>query len=481
VTHTAAAEQPASRMTMRFVVELAAGPGNRYRGDRDSGAVVLNGLDFDIPRRPLEQGHLMDTRGSDGLPLRALVAVRIPTFAGCLVPVHPVGMALSPDGKAPVVIAVPAVDQSLAAIREVGDLPETVRQAIDEVVPGATIAPAAAAEDTIRAAREAHRRAALEAAHGRRSVPAWKVADERAPLIDGREAQPHTFAEQAVPKLPARFQEYIARALLPEERILMFIHRPATEAGGGFRLRRTKLREGIMVLTDRQVLFMIDSLEPGSLLVHWGYIARVSAVERIAGVQVRTGPHLVGLDVTFAAARGAETVSFELPASLKDAAEDAADLLRAFVPRTGTRALRRRYARALPRELPSLAEYQGEAEVPAWAEALLPDERLLAWAQAPLSGGPSPQLVVGERRVALTGGRRQTGGVEFIAVDDITSLEMTLSLIGSGLEIAVGDGEAVRRAALRFDYPAAPRFLAAFTAIRHLMGLPAGGATNGDA
>ncbi|MER3421732.1 MAG: hypothetical protein C4290_14925, partial [Chloroflexota bacterium] len=297
---------------------------------------------------------------------------------------------------------------------------------------------------------------------------ARKASDVRPRYVGGRELEPYTYAEQAVPLLPARFQEYIARALLPEERILMFIHRPETETGG-FRLRRAKLREGIFVLTDRQLMLMTDTVEPDSTMVHWGFIARVGAVERVAAVQARVQGSLALLSVTLAARRGAETVSFAFPAAFMPAVEEATALIAGFIPAADTRALRRCYPRELPVELPSLATVQTQMQAPTWVRDYLLDERALAWARTEDDRGRAA-VVVGERQVVLDGADK--AGPLSISLDDVTSVEMTLALVACGLEVAVAAGEAIRRPALRFPYPAAGPFLTAFTAIRHLLGLP---------
>ncbi len=383
-----------------------------------------------------------------------------------MVPVYPIA-ALQPAGQlAPLVVVVPAVDPALGPLRTLAELGEELRRAVLAEAPTAEVVEGAAAEALVRNAVEAELRARATAQ--RPAIPAWKASDVRPRYVGGRELEPYTYAEQAVPLVPARFQEYIARALLPEERILMFIHRPVTETGG-FRLRRTKLREGIFVLTDRQVMLMTDTVEPDSTMVHWGFIARVSAVERVAAVQARVQGSLAQLMVTLAARRGAETVSFAFPAAFMPAVEEAAALMADFIPATKTRALRRCYPRELPVELPSLATVQAQMQAPAWAREYLPDERPLAWARTE-GDRERAVIVVGERQVVLEGVDK--AGPLRLALDDITSVQMTLALVASGLEVAVAEGEAIRRPALRFAYPAAGPFLTAFTAIRHLLGLP---------
>lgn len=459
------------RPTFKVIIERPAGPSNRYRLDTSTGRIALAGVGPDAATAGLEFGYVSRTRTDTGSPLRAAVAVRLPTFEGCLIPVHLLGMLRPADGRPPLLLAVPAVDPELAPLQTIEDLSEAAVREARAGRPNDAVAGAHEAAAIVRTAIEAERR--FRAVSARSEIPAWKVSDELPPA-DGRggEAQSHTYAEHAVRRLPARFQEYIARALLPEERILTFVTRPALPRRGLPGLHRAGLREGILVITDRQVMLMTDSSDAGNAFVHWGYIARTSAIERVRNTEVRRGPRAATLDVTFAAAHGAERCSFDVPLDRAPALDEAAALLRRFLPEDGSRSLRRQYERALPQALPSLAAAIAPREAPSWAQASLPDEPLLAWADTAAARGEPARVAVGTHHVVLHGTREQRDHPAHVRVDDITSLEMVLSLLSSRLEIATADGEAVRRLTLTFDYPAGPGFLTAFTAIRHLLGLP---------
>jgi inorganic pyrophosphatase len=476
VTAGGAVPRP-GRLIVRCIVEQPAGPGNRYAVDRSSGMVTLDGIEPDLARCPIERGHLLGTAAADGSPLPVLVAVRLPTFAGCCIPVYPIGIAELGGATGAVIIAVPAVDPMLAAAGAVEDLPETARRAILAATGGAAVRDAAAAEAAVRAAIESGRRLRADHEQDHRQVIAWKVSDWRAPAPAGigpsdrgPETVPYSFAELAVPRLPSRFQTYIARALLPEERIILFVRRPALRIRRGLGLRRTSLHEGILVVTDRQVLFMQDSLPPSSTLGHWGYIARVSAIERLAAVAVGHADGLVTLSLTFAAERGAEAVTIPFSDDLSAAVDEAASFLRAFIPTSDTRALRRVYRCDAPGSLPNFAELLGRERAPDWTSELLPEEPVFAWAQSRTDHGRAVRLVVGPHHVATETGAGGTSGAIRCPIDQITSLELTLSILGSRMEVARGDGASVQRTMLRFDYPAAPAFSGAFTVIRHLMG-----------
>lgn len=457
-----------ARSRVRLVVRRAAAPANWYEGEPALAGVALAGVDTSLPPALLECGEIERTADGGGGPLRAVVLVRAPTFPGCRIVGYPIGLLhLGETDGPPAVVVVPAVDQDLVHAHEIADLPDEARRALAGLgQPGGDVAAATAA---LREATERYLRD--EAAAKTMQLLTWKAGDVKPPKTDRGEAEPHTFAEYAVTYLPARFQEYIARALLPDERILQFVQRPQTTLGGTFR-RRT-LREGLAVVTDRQVLLMQDSTSADTTFVHWGYIARCCAVEQVVAAEVQADERFATLRVTAMGAFGCEAMEFAAPAEALEALLDMAALLEAFNPPAETRTLRRRYPRLLPQELPALAQGLAPGGPPSWAQELLAGEELLAWARAPeRPSGPPPTVVVGAGSAVVMGGRKAPTVPMVISVPALTTLEMTLSLMGSGLELTSGSPRGVERYQLRFDYPAAPAFLTAWTALRHLMGNP---------
>jgi len=452
--------QDPRRPRFTAIVRQPGGPANRYRVNARDGAIVLDGVDADLPRLPVEYGEIASTRDEGGRPLRVAIAVRLPTCAGCTIPVHLVGLARDANG-APLVIAVPAVDPVLAPIASIAALPTEAQSALGMVTGTADEAIA-----LVRAAQEAYHRARREEERSSRRILAWKASEAAPPIVAGKEVERHTFAENAVRYLPARFQEYIERALLPEERILHFIHRPAMTIGG--RLRKTRLREGIAVITDRQVLLMTDSVDADATFVHWGYIGRSTAVERLTAVAVREESHSATLSFTATALRGSEVISFVFPPEASTDLREAAALLARFAAAVPSQAVRRLYPRALPRDLPGLAVWVGGTP-PAWTAELLAGDHPIAWAEAPSSHGGHVRAVVGEYTVALAETGRGTG-IQRVPLDEVTSLELKLSLTGCRLTLFGAGGE--QSATIRFDYGAASPFLTVFTAARHLLGLP---------
>src|SRR5437879_5525978 len=100
-------EKIPGRLTVRVVIDAPAGPANRYRLDPRSGQIELAGVDAVRPRALAERGRIPGTLDDSGESLQAVIPVRLPTFPGCVVPAHPIGITRPLDGKAAVIVAVP--------------------------------------------------------------------------------------------------------------------------------------------------------------------------------------------------------------------------------------------------------------------------------------------------------------------------------------------------------------------------------------
>ncbi|MEO9256715.1 MAG: hypothetical protein ABI305_14355, partial [Tepidiformaceae bacterium] len=286
------------------VVDVPAGPSNEYAVGHEA-RFMLSAVNPNVASRLYELGYFrFDLDEHVTAPI--IVPMRIPTFQGCQVSARPIAMVLTPDGAVAAWVAVPQADEALAQANELDQLPEPFRAAVRAALGNAAIAGQAETLAALGVVREtALRRQA--ATRERPAIAAWKTGSiSSARLRPGAEG-PYTKAEHAVPLLPLRFQKYIARELLEDERILTFIQRPAFTPGGARRsLRRRRLSEGILVLTDRQLLFMTDALDPDATLVHWGYIAQVSAAERIECASVHLERDSVLLKVVLRGQSGSQ-------------------------------------------------------------------------------------------------------------------------------------------------------------------------------
>ncbi|MGH9040401.1 MAG: inorganic diphosphatase, partial [Acidimicrobiia bacterium] len=81
---------------------------------------------------PADYGFVPDTLGEDGDPLDALVLLDDPTFPGCLVRAHPVGVFWMSDEKGPdaKIICVPVDDPRSGRVTDLAELPQHL---LDEI------------------------------------------------------------------------------------------------------------------------------------------------------------------------------------------------------------------------------------------------------------------------------------------------------------------------------------------------------------
>ncbi|MBI2913968.1 MAG: inorganic diphosphatase [Chloroflexi bacterium] len=471
-------------ITVQVIVEEPAGSHNLYTYDQRRQAFRLSGVNLQAEAaRPFEVGRVANTLGVDGAALKAVVLVTAPTFPGCLVEARVVGAMASAveDGTQLCLVGVPTVDPSWDAPPEVAGLPAELRHLLEHSVPGfgrwlsgEEVAP------LVREAAEAYWRAKAKAESAVRAGAAWKATGPPAAAAGQQgEAEPHTWAEYLIPSLPLRFQRYVEELLLPDERILFFVERPEFVPPGALAaLRRHKLRRGLLVITDRQVMTMLDSLPPGATMVAWGYVAKATAVERLESVWLEQRNSAVEFGIAIASAKGVERYALLFPRQYEEVLEEGAALLGHFLS-AGSVSVRRLYT-----EETAVAGQDDEgreelmARYPHLAEGVSrAGGQVVAAAAARGSQGKGlgPALVVTDQSVLVFGGSRSAGiRVEWqeFTVANISSLEMVRSLLGCRLELFLPEEEELDKVTLKFDYPDSPAFARAFVTLRHLLGRP---------
>lgn len=116
------------------VVEIPKGNRNKYEYDPELGGIKFDRLLMSAATYPTDYGYLRDTLAQDGDPLDALVCLTEPTFPGCLIPIKPIGMFTMSDEKGPddKIVCVPVEDPYWNGYEEVADLPELLRQEIEQ-------------------------------------------------------------------------------------------------------------------------------------------------------------------------------------------------------------------------------------------------------------------------------------------------------------------------------------------------------------
>jgi inorganic pyrophosphatase len=481
-------EEPPPELTVNVRIEEPGGTFNTYIYDQQRATLRLAGVHH-RPPSGIERGTVLNTLGEEDEPLEALIVVASPTSKGCIVEAHVVGgVAVStPEAEKLYLVGVPVVGSVRAGVRGVDELLAAERQAIgDAAAFGHRQSPlrwisCAEAEAVAKEATKAYWENRAKTS-GVRYAAAWKAQPLSGRWADGDEAEPHTWAEYLVLSLPFRFQEYVEELLLSDERILFFVERPSFVPGGAWGLlRRQKLRQGLLVITDRQVMVMLDSLPPDSTMVHWGYVAKASAVERLAGVWLDSRDSTCEIGFDLDSAGGVERYAMTFPGKHREALQEAVKLLERFAGAPESTAARRLYDDK-PSAGPSRYDEVGdlEAKYPHLRDLLArigDAEDVVATAAArPVEGrGLGPALALtASKLIVFDGGSHKDlqARCQEYPVAGISSVEITQSLLGCRFGVFTPAMEEVDKMTLRYNYPDAPAFLRAFIALRHLLGQP---------
>jgi hypothetical protein len=391
-----------------------------------------------------EVGEVWGAWGTDGAPLQALVFTGLPTFPGCVVRARVEGAleGRTPDGARHALVfgaaegGLPQAREELfraalgAGAHLLGWRPSTKVKWLD-------------VDDASRLLADGRNDYAWQRARERtvRYGAAWKAQPGERGRDGSLYAEPHTWAERMVASLPSRFREYVADELLDDERILAFVDRPPFRPPGprwGVLLRR-QLPEGLLIVTDRQILFMVDAIPPGATMVHWGYIARTTAVERISAANVRTDPGRAVLEVAVQALSGVEHFSVAFPPAHGDALREVHSVLARFS--APGHAVRRLYQQ----------EDEGRSMEPCEARS-----RAGSWAR--LDG----------HQVVVSG----PAGEGRVGAADVSTVEFMHSLVGCCLKFFSPAGRRATELSVSFEYPETPAFLAVYRGVRWLLGKP---------
>lgn len=452
LTTWAEADQEALLVEVR--IEEPAGPYHTYSYDSRHHALRLSETVIDVTSTPAEIGVLTRTEGSETPGLKALALTDMPTFPGCFITMRVLGGAMIDDKAGSLlVVGVPASHPRYAAVQTVTDLSQRELEALSAFI-RRRFGVKAEQWLMVEAVQQRIQTAIELAVHERimraqvRYGAAWRA--EAPPREGSSEAEPYTWAEHLLPTLPLRFQHYVAELLYPDERILFFTERPPFSHGRRF-LRGKQEREGLLIITDRSVLLMMDPIPPGATMVHWGYIAKITAVERIVGARVQEQSGRVSLELDAEASGGVETIRVPFPPAYRQALEEGAALLRRFIPAKETQAVRRVYLPVDPRR--NQAEPEGMGDLTVTATTAKGDQQAVHLTP--------PHLIVHSERDAWEG-----------CVSAVSSLEVVQSLLGCRLSFTIPMAEGERQVTLRYNYPQSPPFLDVVSVIRHLLGQP---------
>jgi len=421
-------------IAVELAVDQALGPGVEVEVDAGIARAVeprAGGLWLGLDR-----AHLVDSDAGDGTELPAVVALPGSTFTGCRLTAELSG-ALVENERVVLVGRLPGTAlPPLAVLRTVA------------AMPGATMIAAPAAE---RVSRDARQRFKVRRQSGRvLGGRAWRAA---APDPGRRRfTTPHSRAEYRLDRLPPRFLRGLAGLLDEDERIIYSIERPPDSIRTnrlGLPRRGAERRAGLLLLTDRQLIWMVDHLPPDRYLLDWGVDVRLMPVETLQDVHL-TGREVLELGVRTAGGPAA----FPLPLELRAEAEVLRDLAGRFVPPASGASLVRRYAPPAVRFDTGPAalfaqEADAERELDALRARLAPEELLAAFYAPRREGAPHPAAMAAltVTRMAL----QRPSRFQAIPLDHLRSLSITLSPLAGRVELAHGAADAEH---LAFSYPA---------------------------
>jgi hypothetical protein len=308
-----------------FLVEIeeALGPGLDYGHDPDRGVVVTGAREGSL-WLGVDRGFVVDSDDGRGHAVAVLVALPSSSFRGARIEVELVGGL---EDARPLLVArlpgasVPIEPVLRAAGRADGEARWIDARRATEIATGAR-----------RAFRERRGRGRITG--GR----AWLPPDGLPRSMASRAI--YSVAERALDRLPPRYLRGLEGALDPDERLHYSIRRPwRVDAGLLSRARGTERRSGLLLLTDREILWLVDHSDPDSYLSDWGVDVELLPVERLTGVQVEAGRRTARL--AFVAGRARLAVS--LPAELERDVLELAALAERFLPAVSTRRLSRTY------------------------------------------------------------------------------------------------------------------------------------------
>lgn len=470
--------------TIEVRIEAPSGPARVYVADPESLAVRLSGTARDGGRYPAEWAIVPGSLTSQGQPLGALIVSDIPCSPGALAAVRLVGLLRVRDEG--IAVGVLDADAAMGHVSSWQELEADTRAAIAALVstdagPGGVVSwfgPAEAARE-VRDARQAARIARAEYHADRSRPPVWQAAPSR-----GTDAGPaYEEAEVALGRIPFRFQEYVGALLVEQERILAFAPRPRGQGGRvGLIGRGSREEEGLLVVTDQQVLWMADVLASPVDVTGYGYVARAVPLERLTAVRVdmpkgkrlrlvvdsctaRGSPW--SLDVAFPHASGGivREVASVLEAFLGDRSR--ASLMRLAHPPADEAPIGRAIETGDQRTMAAVGQWEGQlAELLAAGERIVAKGVLPAWAEH--DGTPRLVVVTDRRLLVLSTGSPDAPPLSWRAAE-IGAVALTYSVFESSLAFEWARGGEVVRERLVFPLVAARSFARVFVAIRRVM------------
>ncbi|MEM4481972.1 MAG: inorganic diphosphatase [Desulfurococcaceae archaeon] len=120
---------------VNVLIEIPMGSGVKYELDKESGILVVDRILYTSMVYPFNYGFIPGTLEEDGDPVDVLVVSYDPLIPGSVIRAKPIGTLDTEDEKGldTKVVAVPSekIDPRFQNIKDVGDLPESIRRRIE--------------------------------------------------------------------------------------------------------------------------------------------------------------------------------------------------------------------------------------------------------------------------------------------------------------------------------------------------------------
>jgi len=263
-----------SRHAVLVEVEEALGPGLDYERDPERGGIVVRGARGGGVWLGVDRGFLVDGDDGHGRAVPVLVALPASSFAGARIDAELLGGYSDASG---LVLVARLAGASLPV--------DPVLRTVGRVSPDAAWIDARHASDRASAARRAFRER-----RGRGRIVgglAWRPPEGMSAAAL-RAGGAYSEAESSLDRLPPRFLRALEGMLDPDERLHYSIAKPwRTDPGLVGRVRGGRdHRSGLLLLTDREVVWLIDHSNPDSYLSDWGADVDMVPVEQLTGVRV---------------------------------------------------------------------------------------------------------------------------------------------------------------------------------------------------
>lgn len=459
-------------------VVIAGGPHARYAYRASDGELGLAAVLYPDAWSPGDLCVLPNSLTTSGGLLRAILVGTISHPPACFLQARLLGVVeFEEDGRVEhLLINVAAGDSHFDNQPDIAPLPLYRQRAIEQFLwsqarghdPRLRWNGLAEARHVVSEARRAFRLTQTRKRTADKLEPAWRPLFNTRERETARETDPHSAAEYAYTRLPARFQQYVATDLARDERILLGLHRPAMRSAHrhGFH-RAPQLQEAVFLVGDRQVTELAELMPPDRAGIRYGFVARGSVPERLDGVEiVRLSANVAGLAVTWRAAGGCERHVWEFPAHQWAELDEAATLLRGWLARAGDMRLRRA---TLPEPPESFAELSDPgANDPADTRRLVSrlldslegelrdGEQALACCLLPAwihGRGAASLLAITGRRLVVVPDPDDPAAKRLrlsIAHGAISSFEFSSTLLVAYLKLFIPDGSQVAEQVIRF-------------------------------